>query len=142
MIKLLSDSDAWIQMGLEYEVLQGELSAFFEKLESDEVRNLIPTNDTLTDFVLWNGKRPIAWGNYYFGTEGFLSFTDGVDDRLVYCDRYQGYDSKTSIPYEYLFVVVDISSGNIKTTYLSDQTEEPTWSINGGSPLKPNRCTE
>ena len=140
IINLLEGSDGWIQIGGLGQINSQRLSDLFNRLTSDAVENALPGN--LNGLVAWvsggQSYTPIAWGNYYFGTEGYVAFSNGNDDRLVFCERNQGFDSDDSAPYEYLFVITNTATGNPKTNYEGIGT--PTWFVDGRDPGKQLTC--
>jgi hypothetical protein len=138
ILEFLSTSDLWIQIGGPGQVDEVRLSLLFERFRSASVQDNLPQGNSLDSLATWTGTlpsgttgsvTPIAWGNYYFGTEGYNLFVGGQDSRLVYCERVRDYvpGSAPKEPYEYLFVITNIATGNPTTNYFQNQVGEPPW---------------
>lgn len=151
ILELLAGSDAWVQIGRSGQVDEIRLTLLFDRFTSDLVQNYLPQGDSLESLATWTGTlpngqsatvTPIAWGNYYFGTDGYSQFVNGNDSRLAYCERIQGYDRSTNppTPYEYLFVITNIATGNPQTNYIDDQVGVPSWMVDSGTPNRRLSC--
>ena len=148
VLALLSTSDAWVQTALENGINQERLAGILEKFDEEDVVDNVPRGDRLDSPVTTPEGTPFAWGNYYFGTEGYIRFADGNDPSLIYCERRQGYDNRDAPnrqdkrPYEYLFVITDSATGNPETNYLAAQIGNPTWFSDLSEPdPEPSPCS-
>ncbi len=146
LIQFLSESDLWVQVADGYNIVQEDLASLLTTYTS--IKSFLPT--ALNGFIYWDdlttipveSYRPIAWGNYYYGTAEFEQFTDGQHDGLLYCRRYQGVSDEGEGPFEYLFVVVDQSTGNPQTQYQRNQVGTPLWFLRGDDPVRGEACNE
>jgi uncharacterized repeat protein (TIGR01451 family) len=108
LLVYFSESDAWVQLGNPSPEAIVDLTEFVRISVENNIQRRIDqlvANSVISSLITYQGLTPIAWGNWYYGSDGFNQIKSGTYPAM-YCEFIYGVGNTPTTAFEYVFAVI------------------------------------
>ena len=125
LLMLLQGSDWWIQRANADGVDSSVIETLVDQIISPSVQEIVSSiaGPRITTLIQIGEQTPIKWGNWYFGTPGYIAITSGAR-QVMYCEIISNTDAQGK--FAYIFAITSSEErGPNDTNYRRDMLGIP-----------------